>query len=101
LPGAREFVQRLKDAGFCVIVHSCRAPHYLKQWADKWGFIFDGYGSHPSFPCSSETGTKPPADVYIDDRALRFVGDWEEMWQGIQDIRAQHGHVMAQAGENS
>jgi hypothetical protein len=41
LPGAREFVQRLKDAGFCVIVHSCRAPHYLKQWADKGNNILD------------------------------------------------------------
>jgi len=67
VPGAREALARLKAAGHTVIVYTGRNwPEYrvTKKWLDDHGFAYDAL----------EMG-KPIADVWIDDRAIRF-SDW-------------------------
>lgn len=81
--GAREFVRSLLDAGWEIVVCSTRAetPEGLKAISDWWAT----YG----FPDAGELNGaepwlvhgKPPALVYLDDRALRFDGAWPSLSQ--------------------
>lgn len=32
------------------------------------------------------SNTKYPADVYIDDRALRFQGNWEDTGKEVEEL---------------
>jgi len=34
------------------------------------------------------TDVKVPADVYVDDRALRFEGDWSSIFSDLKDVVA-------------
>lgn len=72
VPGAREFVQRCIDAGFEVVVFTCRDTESVQQWLEANGF-----------PALTVTDHKPIAMVYIDDRGFRFTGDWEAAFDAI------------------
>jgi len=68
MPGAVEALQKLRDAGHTVVVYTARNwPEYrvTKKWLDDHGVPYDGL--HMG---------KPVADVWIDDRVLRFE-DWD------------------------
>jgi hypothetical protein len=69
LAGAREALAQLRAAGHTVIIYTARNwPEYrvTKKWLDDHGFAYDGL--HMG---------KPVADVWIDDRAIRFT-NWTE-----------------------
>jgi uncharacterized HAD superfamily protein len=75
LPGAREALQRLRAAGHTIVIYTARNwPEYrvTKQWLDEHGFEYDGL----------QMG-KPAADVWIDDRAIRFT-TWPEVLAQLQ-----------------
>jgi hypothetical protein len=70
MAGAREALQKLRAAGYVVVVYTARSwgeYRYTKQWLDSHGFEYDGL--HMG---------KPVADVWIDDRAVRF-DDWKSV----------------------
>lgn len=70
LEGAREFVQKLIDSGYEVVIHSARAAVRIEEWLVKH-----------QFPDSVQISIKKPiAIVYIDDRGLRFRGDFDEIF---------------------
>ncbi len=76
LDGAREAVERLRAAGHTVIVYTARTwSEYkvTKKWLDDHGFQFDGL--HMG---------KPVADVWIDDRAVRFT-NWPEVLAKLEN----------------
>jgi hypothetical protein len=71
VPGAEAFVRRLQDRGWVVVVHTARATNpngvaAVHQWLQLHGF-----------PRLHVTAQKPTAAAYVDDRAVRFDGDWE------------------------
>ena len=75
IAGALEAVRQLRAAGHTVIVYTARNwPEYrvTKKWLDDHGFEYDGL--HMG---------KPVADVWIDDRAIRFT-DWKRVLQDLQ-----------------
>lgn len=80
-PGAREALTRLRDHGFRVVIHSSRAwEGYgmrrvgftldMKNWLDRHEIPYDeihiGEG-------------KPPAIAYIDDLAIRYKDNWQDI----------------------
>jgi uncharacterized HAD superfamily protein len=70
LAGAREALAQLRAAGHTVIIYTARNwPEYrvTKKWLDDHGFVYDGL--HMG---------KPVADVWIDDRAIRFT-NWTDV----------------------
>lgn len=71
LPGAQQAVRRMLHAGHTVIVHTCRAnwPEGVAQVRHKL--------SAAGLPVEVWTDAgKPAADLYVDDRAVHFGGDW-------------------------
>jgi hypothetical protein len=75
LPLARERVEQLLARGHDVVVFTTRVAALVREWLQKY-----------DFPALSVTSTKQPFWVIIDDRALRFEGDWERLT--VQDIEA-------------
>lgn len=75
--GAVEFVERLLEDGWEVVVCSTRAETptgraCIVMWLQENGFPVEDGGIREV--CHG----KPPALVYLDDRALRFDGVWPE-----------------------
>lgn len=110
IPGVFEKIKSLCDSGFSVAILSTRDAKQIKKWLEPKIMISDyemnGPGNDPNewvatrygykckvIPKSKKfwnelnvigiTNRKIPAHVYVDDRGLKFNGDWE---QTIQDI---------------
>ena len=66
LPGAREFMQALRDRNYYVVVFTARRDlGMVRSWLD-----------HHAIPCRLVTREKVPAIAYVDDRGIRFAGTW-------------------------
>jgi len=88
-PGAIEALKKLKTDGHIIIIHSSRnmeaetnnvakiiavqAPIF-KEWFDKYEIEFDEL-----------LLGKPLADLYIDDKALKYNNDWTEIINKIKE----------------
>ena len=77
VPGIREAIDRLRAAGYEVVVLSSRSANRygraaMQDWLDRYGIVVDGIYSH-----------KPPARCYVDDRAVRFDGDASKLFDEI------------------
>jgi histidinol phosphatase-like enzyme len=92
IAGAREALQRLKQAGYWIIIHSVRtssyyrtsgtyreevnSPEAVQAFLNQHDIPFDEIWMHD----------KALAMAYIDDRGLRMVGDRQKSnWQDIAD----------------
>ena len=67
--GIKEAIEEIRNAGYNVIVVSTRSKtkhgrNAIREWLDKYGIVVDEIHSE-----------KPPAKVYIDDRAICFEGN--------------------------
>ena len=82
LKGAREGLQALKDAGWRIIIWTCRSDNLLDEmigYLKKYGIPYDAVNEH------LETFTNSPkvyADVYVDDRNVGGFPGWSfvVMW---------------------
>lgn len=78
VPGAREAVAAIRALGYRVVVFTCRALTQLGRagtiaWLDAHGIEVD-----------EVTAIKPHALAYVDDRAIRFDGDWAAVVRAIE-----------------
>jgi hypothetical protein len=83
VPGAQRFVTNLLEDGFEPVVFSARASDRggvaaIKQWL-----------STHEFPRMEVTDVKPKAEVYVDDRAFRFEGNFDEALKFIHSDEAE------------
>jgi hypothetical protein len=78
IEGCREFINKLKNSGYTVIIFTARLSHtndsdeqesMIKNWLSKYDIKVDGI-----------TCQKLPAEIYIDDRGLRFEGKFDELF---------------------
>ena len=81
VPGIREAIAEIRAAGYRVVVVStrCSEPDGLvaiRKFMDENNILVDGISAH-----------KPPALVYIDDRALCFDGHPEMLLNKIQEFK--------------
>ena len=78
-PGAREFLQALQEGGYLVIVFTVRWQSDVEKW-----LIAHDLSQHVALV----TDKKPPAHVYIDDRAICFQGDFASTLAQIASFKA-------------
>lgn len=77
-PGAREFLIRLNQAGFRVCILTVRWFEWVERWLEENEL-------HSYVDCV--TDKKPPAQVYLDDRAVCFQGNFDEAFEQIVNFR--------------
>lgn len=78
-PGAEEFLRGLRDRNYRVIVFTVRWAEHVEQWLERYGL---------SRYVDEVTDKKPPAHVYVDDRAICFRGDFNDALRQIAEFKA-------------
>lgn len=80
VPGIDEAIAEIREAGYCVAVVStrCASPEGLKAVTQ--------YLADNSIEVDIICKEKPPAIVYIDDRAICFDGDASTLLNKIKDF---------------
>lgn len=78
-PGARDFLRELDAAGFDVVVFTVRYAPWVERWLEESGLAPLVKGV---------TDRKPPAHVYLDDRAVCFQGDFGRALAQIRRFKA-------------
>jgi hypothetical protein len=78
--GTRDAVARLRQQYRIVVFsarcHSEEGRRAVQNWLDRHDIVVDEVCEH-----------KPPALVYVDDRAVRFRGDWDDVITEIRQFR--------------
>lgn len=78
VPGADNATAVLKKKGWTIIIYTTRpATDAMKAWLKEKNISYDYINENPDQPEDSK-GCKLVADIYLDDRAMRFGGKWEE-----------------------
>lgn len=85
--GAIEALKKLKAEGWRIIIHTCRQDNEeLRAWLVSKGIPYDQINS-PNPVVEGEAVkwgiSKPMADVYIDDRAVRFTS-WADTFDQLK-----------------
>lgn len=73
--GAQKALGILRKAGWIIVLYTAR--HF-----NHWRLTVDWLSRH-EFEYDQIVFGKPPARFYIDDRAIAFNGDWEQLCQKI------------------
>lgn len=83
VPNADAGTQALKRNGWTVIIFTTRKKSdKMEQWLKDHGISYDYINENPNQP--KDTSGKIMADVYLDDRGIRFCGRWDK-WL-LEDI---------------
>ena len=89
VPGAREAMEELQAAGYKLYIYSTRSNKIyrkkddpdqneaMKAWLEKHSIPFDRIWSFG----------KPMADIYLDNRAIGFRGDWKKTVKEIYGFK--------------
>ncbi len=84
-PNVKEALETLKEAGYVIKIHSCRTATYWGREDERVihtriirDFMMEHKLPHDEIIITS-TMDKPIADVYIDDRAIRYSNNWLEI----------------------
>jgi len=81
LPGLKKFLERLTNGDIDVIVLTTRKSKKL---------IFDWFKKNKLPPPSSITNKKIRADVYVDDHAVYFDGNFEHLIKTLAKFRVHY-----------
>lgn len=90
LPGAVEKLQEMRASGHTIILHTAR---HMSTCAGNEGLVLARQGKvlfdwleRFDVPFDEIYFGKPQADLYIDDNALRFEGDWSSISADVSQL---------------
>jgi hypothetical protein len=83
--GMRELLSSLRDKGVKIIIFTCRGAHDTKLWADRHDIPYDWININGD-DYYQNIG-KPLADIYVDDRAICFKGDVDQLARDIDSFQ--------------
>ena len=94
LPHCAETIHHLKADGWYIIIYTTRADiAEISKFLEDHNIPFDAINENPNQPANARGG-KPIADVYVDDRAIQFDGDWLGAYEKITDFTTWEGKPM-------
>ncbi len=89
-PNVRAALQILKVKGYTIKIHSCRTATYwgsaierIKHMSLIVAFLLENEIPFDELILDT-TMDKPIADVYIDDKAIRYTGNWMEIAEKLE-----------------
>ncbi|MCF7809347.1 hypothetical protein K9N50_00010 [bacterium] len=77
IPGAAENLKKLREEGWTIILFTAR--HF-----NQWQITVDWLKKH-DFEYDQIVFGKPPTRYYIDDRAILFDNNWDEIGKNLGD----------------
>ena len=89
-PNVHVALQMLRDAGYKIKIHSCRTATYWGRPDERSTHIklISGFMRGHELPydeiITDPTMNKPIAEVYINDRAIRYESNWLEIAKKIE-----------------
>lgn len=83
IPGAKEALQKLRDSGYYVLIHSCNNRDWIAKVLNTYEIPYDYI-----YDSAHDIG-KPIATWYVDDRAIGFRGDWNAVLEEIDGNNAK------------
>jgi hypothetical protein len=78
---APEALQSLRNLGHTIIIHTTRDEEEIKQWLETFHVPYDYINENPEI--QGRNPGKPIADIYVDDRAIQFNGNWSTTYYEI------------------
>lgn len=87
LPGAIETLKKLRKEGYQLVLWTCRTGQKLAEaikFCAENGIRFDAINSNPRYSIVKWNGSDPRkvgAALYIDDRGLHPLPDWDEIYR--------------------
>ena len=87
IEGAAYCTNQLKKEAWTIIIYTTRndTPALRKFRSDN-DIYYDFINKNPNQPKGSENG-KLIADIYLDDRGLKFEGDWDKTFENIMNFK--------------
>lgn len=92
-PGAQGALAELVRLGWRVSIYTARfgdeslSEQVVSGWADQ---IAEYLNAHEIPFSDIWVGRKPRADIFVDDKAIRFEGDWDEILTQLTVIDSRH-----------
>ncbi len=89
-PNVKKALELLKAKGYTIKIHSCRTATYWGSETERFKHyeLMYGFLKKHNIPFDEiildSTMDKPIADVYIDDRAVRYKGNWMEIAKALE-----------------
>lgn len=90
LPGAKEFLLRLHNAGWKVVIFTTRGKEFIEEYCRKHNLYYDEINDNSSL--RGENPGKVIANVYLDDRGLKFNGNFDEAFEQITNFKVWYEH---------
>lgn len=87
IQGVQNALKVLKERDFTIIIFTTRKDtKALRDYLKRNDITYDAINENPNQPEGTNKG-KPIADIYLDDRALRFDGNWKWALESIATFR--------------
>jgi len=81
--GAKEGMEKIRDEGWLIVIWTTRERiDLVEEWLEKNNIPYDYINKNPEAPPHSQ---KAIADVYLDDRAIRFE-NWSQARRDISEF---------------
>jgi hypothetical protein len=98
MEGVQAALNILHDLGYTMLVHTARFADALGAMdraaaRDEIAEHLQAHGMGDMFD-DIVVGPKPIADYYIDDKAVKFEGDWTDVLRQISTLRGKSGATM-------
>jgi len=84
LDGAREGLLKLKYDGWVIIINTTRLEvDQISEYLKRNNLCYDYINFNPANVEQALHPAKVLADVYLDDRGFRFMGNWAETVENV------------------
>jgi hydroxymethylpyrimidine pyrophosphatase-like HAD family hydrolase len=85
IEGMRELLENLQSDGWNIIIFTTRGAHETQLWADKYNMPYKWININGDF--FGQNMGKPIANIYVDDRAICFDGNPEQLKYQIENFK--------------